>query len=106
MLEEACNALPHSRVLLSQGMDEKLVQNVEECRQRSEIQKRVLDREMEVWQIVDEQKKTENLRAGGDSGLGFYKRRKPEDAQFPSTEIDMGEEKRLQRGSVGSDRGG
>ncbi|GJJ10032.1 hypothetical protein Clacol_004258 [Clathrus columnatus] len=111
VLDEACNALPSSQVLLSKGMDEEIVKSVEECRQRSEIQKRVLDREMEVWQIVDEQKKTESLRTSGtgDSKLGFYKRRSSnskvmEDTSF--AEIDMGEKKRLQRGSVGSDRGG
>jgi indoleamine 2,3-dioxygenase len=60
------------------------------------VQKRVLEREMEVWQIVEDQKRTElfaQKERGGavDSVVG---------------EIDMGEAKRLQRGSVGSDRGG
>jgi indoleamine 2,3-dioxygenase len=61
------------------------------------VQKRVLEREMEVWQIVEEQKRTElfaQKKGGGavdEAAVG---------------EVDMGEAKGLQRGSVGSDRGG
>lgn len=120
VLDEACAALPPTQTLLqNKGIDEKLLKTVEECRQRSETQKRVLDREMEVWQIVDEQKMTEKSRKvqghaattnvdSNDSGVvGFYsKRRDNQKSASVATEVDMGEEKPLQRGSVGSDRGG
>ena len=99
VLDEACNVLPAAPVLLSQGLNAQLVELVEGCRARSAIQKRVLEREMEVWQIVEEQKRTElfaqKKKKGGlvESAVG-------------EMDVDMGEVKGLQRGSVGSDRGG
>jgi indoleamine 2,3-dioxygenase len=82
--------------LLSQGLNAQLVELVEGCRARSTIQKRVLEREMEVWQIVEEQKRTELFGQKGKGG------------SVGSTvgEVDMGEAKGLQRGSVASDRCG
>jgi indoleamine 2,3-dioxygenase len=66
------------------------------------MQKRVIEREMEVWQIVEEQKQAELFAQGarGDDGDGESV------AASLREEIDMGEAKGLQRGSVGSDRGG
>jgi len=52
---------------------------------------------MEVWKIIEEQKRTE-LFAQKERGGGVIK--------SVVGEIDIGEAKRLQRGSVGSDRGG
>lgn len=76
-----------------------LVEQVEACRERSVLQKRVVEREMEVWKIVEEQKSTEVMARGV--------RLSAKDAgHVPPGDIDMGEAKRLQRGSVGSDRGG
>lgn len=101
VLDEACNVLPSSIDILAQGLGEELAQKVEACRQRSTIQKRVLEREMEVWQIVDEQRKTEMVAPGKVAemlGEG--------NTLVNPVEVDMGEYKRLQRGSVGSDRGG
>ncbi|KIJ22468.1 hypothetical protein M422DRAFT_217848, partial [Sphaerobolus stellatus SS14] len=46
VLDEACSALPSTPQLHTQGLDEELIQKVEACRQRSTIQKRVLEREM------------------------------------------------------------
>lgn len=66
------------------------------------MQKRVIEREMEVWQIVEEQKRAELFiqSARGNGGDG-------ESSSAPlREELDMGEAKGLQRGSVGSDRGG
>jgi len=48
---------------MAQGVESELAQQVEACRQRSVIQKRMLEREMEVWQIVDEQNRAEGSRA-------------------------------------------
>ena len=64
------------------------------------MQKRIIEREMEVWQIIEEQKYTElvarKVGLGANTGAGH----------MSPGDVDMGEVKRLQRGSVGSDRGG
>jgi len=102
VLDEACNVLPAAPALLSQGLDAQLVELVEGCRARSAIQKRVLEREMEVWQIVEEQKRTELFAQRKKGGLRESAVREME----MEMDVDMGEAKGLQRGSVGSDRGG
>ena len=98
VLDEACNILPAAPVLLSKGLNAQLVELVEGCRARSAIQKRVLEREMEVWQIVEEQKRTELFAQQKKGGLV--------ESAVGEMDVDMGEAKGLQRGSVGSDRGG
>ena len=109
MLDEACAALPSASTLRSEGiLDPKLVERVEACRERATVQKRILEREMEVWQIVEEQKRTELLATQG-SGLserGSVGAIHHGEVASVSRDVDMGEAKRLQRGSVGSDRGG
>ena len=98
-LDEACNVLPSAASLLSLGLDPVIAESVETCRHRSAVQKRVLEREMEVWQIVEEQRTTEVSaeRRSQPSGVDSKHRREA---------VSLGEPKRLQRGSVGSDRGG
>ena len=100
VLDEACNILPAAPVLLSQGLNAQLVELVEGCRARSAIQKRVLEREMEVWQIVEEQKRTELFAQQKKKKGGLV------ESAVGEMDVDMGEAKGLQRGSVGSDRGG
>lgn len=100
VLDEACAALPDAPTLRAKGITPELVERVEACRERSTVQKRILEREMEVWQIIEEQKRTE-LAAEG-MGLDANK----DVDRITPGEVDMGEAKRLQRGSVGSDRGG
>jgi indoleamine 2,3-dioxygenase len=114
VLDEACAALPTAHTLHAEGIDPKLVESVEACRERSTVQKRVLEREMEVWQIIEEQKRTElAAHGGGVSGLGVGEMNANVGSGAgaghvtgASGDVDMGEAKRLQRGSVGSDRGG
>jgi indoleamine 2,3-dioxygenase len=96
-LDEACTALPTTSILLTQGLDQQLVELVEACRARAIVQKRVIEREMEVWQIIEEQKRTEIAAQSPGASKG---------TSHISSEMNMGEAKRLQRGSVGSDRGG
>ena len=98
VLDEACAALPTASALLTQGLDAQLIELVDVCRTRAEVQKRVIEREMEVWQIIEEQRRNELTAQTPTAAQG------PE--VHPPREIDMGEPKRLQRGSVGSDRGG
>lgn len=56
------------------------------CRKRAEVQKRVLDAEMAVWDIVSDQKKHEKERVGARTSGN-----------------DLGEQKIMQRGWVGND---
>ena len=102
MLDEACAALPAAQSLLTRGIDSMLVERVEACRERSAVQKRILEREMEIWKIIEEQKCTEllarEMRLSTKRGAGA--------GHVSPGDVDMGEAKRLQRGSVGSDRGG
>jgi indoleamine 2,3-dioxygenase len=88
--------LPAASALLAQGLNAQLVELVEGCRARSAVQKRVLEREMEVWQIVEEQKRSEIFAQKKATGA----------VDSVAGGIEMGEAKGLQRGSVGSDRGG
>jgi indoleamine 2,3-dioxygenase len=96
VLDEACGVLPAAPALIAQGLNAQLVELVEGCRAHSAVQKRVLEREMEVWQLVEEQKRSELFAQNKATG--------PINSVIE--EIDMGEAKGLQRGSVGSDRGG
>jgi hypothetical protein len=59
VLDEACGVLPAAPALIAQGLNAQLVELVEGCRAHSAVQKRVLEREMEVWQLVEEQKRSE-----------------------------------------------
>lgn len=81
VLEESCGALPGTSALASLGLSESLIEAVEACRKRAEVQKRVLEAEMEVWALVSDQKKHEMERASAD----------------------LGEQKIMQRGWVGGD---
>jgi indoleamine 2,3-dioxygenase len=87
VLERACSALPGTSVLVSSGLSESLVEAVEACRRRTEVQKRVLEAEMAVWAIVDDQKQHELARTSTGAGPG----------------MDLGEQKIMQRGWVGND---
>lgn len=89
VLEEACVALPGTDGLVSSGLSESLIQAVDACKKRAEVQKRVLEAEMDVWSIVSDQKKHELERTSVQSG--------------PHKDADLGEEKILQRGWVGND---
>jgi indoleamine 2,3-dioxygenase len=86
VLEEACSTLPECSVLSSSGLSQSLVKAVEACKKRAEVQKRVLEAEMAVWDIVSDQKKHELERARVATGS-----------------TDMGEQKIMQRGWVGND---
>lgn len=89
VLGEACNALPCSAVLASSGLSESLINAVDSCKKRAEVQKRVLEAEMAVWAIVNDQKKHEMERVRtGPIALG---------------NADLGEQKIMQRGWVGND---
>lgn len=99
VLDEACRALPSAASLLSRGLDPIIAERVDACRHRSVVQKRVLEREMEVWQIIEDQRSTEVVAMDGSKPSAFG-------SKVSRATISLGEEKRLQRGSVGSDRGG
>ena len=88
VLEQACSALPGTSVLISSGLSESLVEAVDACRRRTEVQKRVLEAEMAVWAIVDDQKQHELART---SSIGTVQG------------MDLGEQKIMQRGWVGND---
>ncbi|KAF8581757.1 hypothetical protein K439DRAFT_1635926 [Ramaria rubella] len=106
VLDEACAALPSASSLLAQRIDPELVNRVEACRERSAVQKRVLEREMEVWQIIEEQKCTELAAQGGKFSVAATGAASADSDHVLAEDADLGEAKRLQRGSVGSDRGG
>ena len=89
VLEEACVALPGTDTLASRGLSESLIQAVDSCKRRAEVQRRVLEAEMDVWSIVSDQKKHEFERTSAKNG--------------PYKDADLGEEKILQRGWVGND---
>lgn len=89
VLEEACKALPGTSVLESSGLSESLIEAVDACRRRAEVQKRVLEAEMAVWAIVNDQQKHEQERTS-------VKR-------TPYVNADLGEQKIMQRGWVGND---
>jgi len=86
VLEEACRALPEKSALLSAGLSESLIEAVDMCKRRTEMQKRVLEAEMAVWDIVGEQKMHERQRAC-----------------VTTSNVDLGEQKIMQRGWVGND---
>jgi len=89
VLEEACNALPGTSVLASSGLSEPLIEAVDACRRRAEVQKRVLEAEMAVWAIVNDQQKHEEERTSNK--------------RTPYVNADLGEQKIMQRGWVGND---
>jgi indoleamine 2,3-dioxygenase len=88
VLEEACKALPGNSALTSAGLSECLINAVDACRKRAEVQRRVLDAEMAVWDIVSDQKKHEMERVG---------------VSRAANSEDLGEQKIMQRGWVGND---
>ncbi|KDQ21352.1 hypothetical protein BOTBODRAFT_150132 [Botryobasidium botryosum FD-172 SS1] len=83
VLEESCKALSGTSALVSLGLSECLIEAVDACRKRAEVQKRVLEAEMEVWALVSDQKKHE--------------------AERVRVSADLGEQKIMQRGWVGGD---
>jgi len=89
VLEEACSALPGTATLVSSGLSKSLAVNVNACKKRAEVQKRVLEAEMAVWAIVDDQKQNELERTSVRA--------------IPRTDEDLGEQKIMQRGWVGND---
>jgi|ERR1700727_2297549 indoleamine 2,3-dioxygenase len=89
VLEAACNALPRSSALASSGLSESLIEAVDACRRRAEVQKRALEVEMDVWNIVDDQKQHELERISARA--------------VPQMDADLGEQKIMQRGWVGND---
>jgi indoleamine 2,3-dioxygenase len=68
------------------GLSESLVKAVEACKKGAEVQKRVLEAEMAVWDIVGDQKKHELERTRVATGS-----------------VGLGEQKIMQRGWVGND---
>ena len=89
VLEEACLALPGTSALASSGLSESLIEAVDACRRRAEVQKRVLEAELAVWAIVDDQKRHEQQRTSAPS--------------VPHMDANLGEQKIMQRGWVGND---
>ena len=89
VLEEACNALPGTSALASLGLSGSLIEAVDACRRRAEVQKRILEAELAVWAIVDDQKRHEQQRTSPPS--------------VPRMDANLGEQKIMQRGWVGND---
>jgi len=87
VLEEACNMLPGVSSLA--GLSERMIEAVNACKKRAEVQKRALEAEMAVWAIVDDQKQHELERAVVKVAS--------------HTDADLGEQKIMQRGWVGND---
>jgi indoleamine 2,3-dioxygenase len=86
VLAEACSALPENSALASAGLSEAYIKAVDACRRRAEVQKRVLEAEMAVWDVVRDQKQHEMARVRAGASVN-----------------DLGEQKIMQRGWVGND---
>lgn len=106
VLSEACAQLPStSSALVNAGLSEDLADAVEKCRKRAEVQARVLEAEMAVWEIVGDQKRHEAERVAAGAVKEDDKTNTPASGgeATRSSKADLGEEKILQRGWVGND---
>ncbi|KAF7982205.1 hypothetical protein HWV62_29386 [Athelia sp. TMB] len=104
VLAEACAQLPSTESALhNAGLSEGLAEAVEKCRKRAEVQKRVLEAEMAVWEIVGDQKRHEAERTAA-AGVSKEAEKTATGGEVPRAgKADLGEEKILQRGWVGND---
>lgn len=104
VLAEACAQLPSTESALhNAGLSEGLAEAVEKCRKRAEVQKRVLEAEMAVWEIVGDQKRHEAERTAA-AGVSKEAEKSATGGEVPRAgKADLGEEKILQRGWVGND---
>lgn len=105
VLAEACALLPStSSALSSAGLSEGLVDAVEKCKKRADVQRRVLEAEMAVWDIVGDQKRFEAERVAQNPEAPTAEAQVvASDGVAPPKKADLGEEKILQRGWVGND---